>query len=284
MAATVLARTALAAAYDDGNGNNDDVLSYAEGVIPQLEADDESLVELANCLLSDGNCDLLMKYGQMERVNSRSETGADLGLGQALGKPPNYYVGVYDANNGQAFVEVKNKGRYGAYTNEFDEDKDDITFLIRPSLLEMSVHGLLDEYLGQGSASSNGDDEVKTKKCSSSGDCSSISYCSASGDVATCSGEKVCVCSRARYHFAVDEALMPSPNNATGVFVVSDDDEGVSPMYTEPYWSNEIGKEVYRQAGASSGYWTLGFGLASGAGWVAATMFLKKRLVKEKLY
>jgi hypothetical protein len=40
---------------------------------------------------------------------------------------------------------------------------------------------------------------------------------------------------------ALDEAIIPAVNNATGYFVISAQDNSVSPMWTEPYWSNEVG-------------------------------------------
>jgi hypothetical protein len=77
---------------------------------------------------------------------------------------------------------------------------------------------------------------------------------------------------------------VPASNNSTGKFVVSsDDNEGVSPMYSEPYWDGDIGVHVYRE-GEESGSWTLGIGIVFSAGWVLSTIFMKKKLRKEKLY
>ena len=246
-AATVLARAALTAASGDEEYD-------AVEVVPEIAENADDLLELANCLLVDGNCDLLVKYGDMDRQNRKKVTGTDLGIGNYFGKPPNYFTNVYDVQHGQGFVQV-NEQWYGSYTGDKYGDNDGDAVMVRPNLLEMAIHGLLDEYLGRGSASDNGDGDdkvVELKSCNDIGDCSEISYC-ASPNTAVCSGTKVCVCSRARYHVALDEAIYPAPNNSTGYFLVNEDEDGVSPMYSEPMWSNEIGVEVYRDSDKSIG-------------------------------
>lgn len=291
MAATVLARAAVAAAYDNGEGDYETAAQYAANLVPELAADDETFVALADCLLVDGNCDLLLSYGKMERINSEQVTGNDLGIGVPLGTPPNYYPSVYNADNGQGFVQVGTK-RYGTYTGDEEYGKADTdTFLLRPSLLEMSIHGMLNDFLGRGSAASNADGEAanddatpELKSCKGYNDCKSVSYCSAAGDEAVCSGGNVCVCSRAHYHVALDEAIVPAPNNFTGWFLFSENDQGVSPVYTEPYWSPDVGVRVYRDAGDKSGDWALGAGLIVSAVSILSTVLLKRRLKKEKLY
>ena len=107
----------------------------------------------------------------------------------------------------------------------------------------MSLHGLLN---GRG-GSDGSSDSVEFQTCQST------------------SSSNVCVCPRAHYHIALEEAIIPSPNNGMGVFVVSEDNEGVSPMYTEPYWSNGIGVHVNWASGATVN-WTLGIGLVTSAG------------------
>jgi nicastrin len=283
MAATVLARAAVASAYDNGEGDAESAAQFAANLIPDLSTDDETFLALADCLLTNGNCDLLLSYGKMERINNEYVTGVDLGLGIPLGTPPNYYPSVYDASNGQGFVQVGTK-RYGSYTGdeEYGKAKAD-TFLLRPSLLEMSIHGMLDDFLGRGSVNANGD-VAELKSCKSSKACSSVSYCSATGDEALCSGDGVCVCSRAHYHVALDEAIVPAPNNFTGRFLFDEYDQGVSPVFTEPYWSSSVGVRVYRDAGGSSGNWALGAGLVVWACSLLSTILLKKKLKKEKLY
>jgi len=279
-AATIVARTALAAAY--GDAYDDDTVIV--DTIAELDADDDTLNSLANCLLENGNCNFLSNYAKMERANSRSEYDTDLGIGAALGKPPSYYPSVFDSRNGQPFVQVNGKS-YGAYTADADEaygDNSDDKFLIRPGMLAMSLHGLLDDYLGRG-GSDGTNDSSELKTCSSTSDCSNVAYCPNNGDKSVCTASKVCVCSRAQYHIALDEAIIPSPNNATGVFVISDDDEGVSPMYTEPYWGNDIGVHVFRSSSGAAN-WTLGVGIVASVGCIAATMYLNRRLRKEKLY
>jgi nicastrin len=278
-AATFVARTALASAYDENKGYYDDAVEYAQGVIAELESDDETLLDLSNCLLTDGKCDTLVTFSSKERLNSREETGLDVGIGQQLGTPPNYYVSIFDGRNGQAYAFVGGK-TYGSYTDEdveYGKDSRDAV-LIRPNVLEMGIHGLLNDFLGRGS---NGDDELSA--CKSSSDCTDVSYCSSSGDSAVCSGNNVCVCSRSHYHIALDEAIAPAQNNYTGYFTISEDDEGVSPIYSEPYWDSNIGVRVYRD-GAGNGGWALGAGIVLAGAWVVSTIFMKNTLRKQKLY
>ncbi len=276
-AASVVARTALATAYGD---------NYYDGVaadtIAELDSDDETLNELADCLLNDGTCSFLSNYANMERSNNKADSGIDLGVGQSLGKPPNYYPSVYTRGNGQPFVQL-DSAVYGSYTGEkeYGENSDDI-FLIRPNWLAMSLHGLLNDYLGRGGSDEDGN-APEFSACKSTSDCSSTTYCPSAGDRGVCSGSKVCVCSRSHYHIALDEAIIPSPNNGTSIFKVADDDEGTSPMYTEPYWSNEIGVQVFRAANGAAN-WTVIIGAIASVGCIVSTMFLKKRLRKEKLY
>jgi hypothetical protein len=275
-AATVVARTALAAAY--GNTNDGSAIS----AITELTSEDGTLNKLANCLFENGNCKFLLNYASMERSNDRIETGVDLGVGQSLGKLPNYYPSVYDFRNGQPGVQLDGKV-YGAYTGDkvYGENTED-KFLIRPDMLAMSIHGLLNDFLGR-SAAADGSNSLNLQKCQSISDCSSVQYCSADGEKAVCTGSKVCVCSRSHYHVALDDAIIPSPNNGTGIFIVSQDDTGVTPMYTEPYWSNDIGVQVFRASNGAAN-WTLGIGISVAIGCVAATIIFKKRLQNEKLY
>jgi len=276
-AATIVARTALAAAY--GNTNDGSAIN----AITELTSDDGTLNKLASCLFENGNCNLLRNYASMERANDKVENGIDLGIGQSLGNPPNYYTNVYDFRNGQPGVQVD--GRiYGGYNGDkaYGENSED-KFLIRPNMLAMSLHGLLNDFLGRSAAMDSSKSSSNLQKCQSISDCSSVQYCSATGDKAVCTGSKLCVCSRSHYHIALDEAIIPSPNNGTGVFIVSKDDAGVSPMYTEPYWSNDIGVQVFRAATGAAN-WTLGIGIFVAIGCVAATITFKKHLHKEKLY
>jgi len=285
-AATLLARSALAAAYDDGSMDDDSLdaaVEYATDLIPELSAEDETFVELSECLFTHGNCDMLKNYAAAEQQRNKDETGVDLGYQTPLGSPPNYYVSVYDINNGQPFVEVGDSW-YGAYTGEDYGKNDNDFFSMRPTVLESSIRGMLDDFIGRGSVSNgNGDDDLISCKKSSSA-CSSVSYCLQDGDRAVCSGSNVCVCSRAHYHIALDEALEAAPMNATGRFLVSDDDEGVSAMYTEPYWSATVGVRVYRHGGDRAGKIALFSGLTVAAACFVVVLQLKKKMKKEKLY
>lgn len=275
-AATVVAKTALMAA-----SGCTEVCDAADAVTA-LDPDDETLTNLANCLFVNGNCDLIKNYARTERLNNRGRTGIDVGDGEGLGTPPNYYVSVYDHRSGQPYAVIDGV-MYGAYTGEkeYGGDKND-QFLIRTSQLESAVYGLLNDYLGRGSLDSNGSSELK--KCDTSSDCSSVDYCSNSNsDIAVCSGGNVCVCSRSHFHSAIDEAFVASPNNRTGVFKVSGDDEGVSPMYTEPFWSSDIGVHVYRDSAKSSA-WTLILGPIAAIVCVLLVLQTRRKLHKEKLY
>lgn len=284
--ATILARAAIAAAYDDGDLDSDSAAAYALTLLPDpLTSANETLLEVADCLLTNGNCDLFLSQGKMERTNHRETTGMDLGMGVPLGSPPSYYTSVYDASNGQAFVQVGTKW-YGSYEgDDYGKERGD-AFAVRPSLLEMSVRGLLDDYLGRGSAKEDGTDmtEADWVKCDKSADCDSVPYCNVANDRAVCTGSEVCVCSRSRYHTALDEAIVPAPGNTTGHFLVSENDEGLSAMYTEPYWSSSVGVRVYRDGGSKAGRWALGFGFAVGGLWVGLVWSFRRRLMKEKLY
>ena len=64
---------------------------------------------------------------------------------------------------------------------------------------------------------------------------------------------------------ALDEALVAAPNMPTGFFEYgNNDDAGVSPVYTEPYWSPSVGVRVYRDVGPWPGVFALVAGLAVG--------------------
>ncbi len=282
-AATVIARAAVAYAYDGGDGYYGSV-EYAESVISDLDSENESLTDLANCLFEDGRCDTLKAYSAMERANSQDETGLNAGIGQALGTPPNYYVSVYDGRNGQAYAYI-NEETYGSYNGdtEYGNNSKDAV-LLTPNVLEMGIFGLLNDYLGRGSSSSSSSSDEDLSSCKSANDCSSVAYCSHEGDSAVCSGSNVCVCSRSHYHLALDEAIVPAPNNRTGMFVISDSDEAISSVYSEPYWGSSIGVHVYRDGGGKNSGWAFGAGVVLAGAWCAATLFLKNRLRKEKLY
>jgi nicastrin len=281
-AATLLARAALAAAYDDGRYDSDTASSYAANLISELSSEDETLLALANCLYVDGSCEFLHEYARAEDLNEKKRSGLDLGIGVPFGTPPNYYVGVYNINYGQPFVQV-GADRLGAYNGTDYGKKSSDAFSIRPSLLEMGIRGMLNDFLGRGSVDSSGS-VASPSSCSSHNDCSGVSYCSQDGDLAVCTAKKVCVCARSHYHIALDEALVASPNNQTGFFIVSDDDEGISAMYTEPNWSNSVGVRVYRNAGQGAGYAVLGIGIAIASVCVGAALYLQRRMKKEKLY
>lgn len=282
-AATILARTALAAAYDDDSYDSDTAASYAANLISELSSKDTTLLTLANCLFVDGSCEFLHEYARAEDINEKKRSGLSLGIGVAFGTPPNYYVSVYNANYGQPFVQVGDD-RFGAYVGTDYGKKSTDAVSIRPNLLEMSIRGMLNDFLGRGSVDSSSGSVKSPVSCGYNSDCSSVSYCGQEGDHAVCTAKKVCVCARSHYHLALDEALVAAPNNQTGYFTVSDYDEGISAMYTEPNWSNSVGVRVYRNAGHNAGYAVLGIGIAMVSMSVAAALFLQRRMKKEKLY
>jgi len=278
-AATLLARAALAAAYDGGQYDSDTSSQYAAQWIGELSSNDETLNVLANCLFKDGYCDFLQKYNAMERKNDKDRTGFTYGSGSPLGTPPSYYAGVYNINYGQPFVQVGDN-IYGAYDgNKYGNRKTDAVG-IQPTLLESSIRGLLNDFLGRGS-DLNGN---SLQSCSKPSDCNSVEYCKKNGDRATCSGGGQCVCVRSHFHMALDEALQAKPGMGTGFFVQSENDEGITAVFTEPYWSNDVGVRVYRNVGYLPGIVTLGVGVVLSAIFALAAFVLKVGLKKEKMY
>ena len=79
------------------------------------------------------------------------------------------------------------------------------------------------------------------------------------------------------------QALLAAPNNVTGRFLVNGKDQGISGMYTEPNWSNEVGIRVYRDAEKSAGTKTLISGLFLAGFCVLSTTLIRSKMVKEKL-
>lgn len=282
--ATILARAALAAAYDDGEYDYETASTYASNLISELSYDDELLVELADCLFVDGNCKLLNKYASMEATNDRDKTGFDIGSGQSLDMPPNYYVNIYHMGNGQPFVKVGKKF-YGSYDGDkYGNSKGD-AFGMQPKMLQQALRNMLHSFLGKGSSMAAEDGTtISPKACSSAGKCNGISYCGTDADSATCSADNVCVCKRGFYHIALDEALNPTPNKATGFFDISSDDAGVSPMWTEPFWSNSVGVNMYRYSDSVAGWYVLGGGAVFTGFCFFVAVLLKVGMKKEKLY
>ena len=275
--ATIMARTALAAAYDDGTysgqGDYDTPTAYAKNLIPELSYSDSTLLEVANCFLQNGNCDLIQKYTKMEAANH------GVNVGESLGTPPNYYVGTYSWGRGQPFVQV-GENIYGAY-NGSDYGKKSDVISMQPKQLESTIYGLFNDFLGRASTS----DEITS--CKKAADCANVANLCKNNDydVATCSGSGACVCVRAQYHVAFDEALRAVEQMSPGYFTVdTENDAGISPMYTEPYWSSSVGVRIYRNGNALPGYITLLAGVGVGAVSFFGALVLKVGLKKEKLY
>ena len=277
----------MAAAYDDGSYAYYTASTYAKNIISdELSADNLMLRELADCLLINGNCNLLEKYAAMDVSNEASRTGFDLDVGEGLApnqaSTPNYYVGAYSINQGQPFVRV-GSDLFGAYNgNDYGKNSHDAVGM-QPKLLQQALRNLLNTFLGKCSMIDSSGNAMSARKCSSSSDCSSVSYCSTSADSSVCSAQKVCVCRRAHWHIALDEALNPSPNNVTGLFDFAQDETGLSPLWTEPFW-NDIGVYMYRYTESNPGYIVLAAGVVVVGIVYVVTVLTIVGMKKEKLY
>lgn len=277
-AATIVARTALAAAYDDGSLDYETAAAYAMNAIPDAaNYEDEELVAMANCFYYDGQCDLIKNHATAQANNMYAKTGISVGRGESLGMPPNYYVSVYHGNYGQPFASVNNNW-YGAYDGKDFGTHGSDAIGLQPRALVNALYAFLNDFLGR---SSPNFEEVS---CRRSTDCQDVGFCATYNEEATCTGSGVCVCGRARYHVAVDEALKPAANKPTGYFQFTEDDGGVSPAFTEPNWSQSVGVRVYRDAGPIPGMVTLAIGAVIMALSVCSAFVLRVGLKKEKLY
>jgi nicastrin len=280
--ATLVARAALAAAYDDGGFDYATAAKYAANKIPELSYNNEVLVELGDCLFQNGNCDMLKRYAGMEAINERIRTGGVVSTGYSLGMPASFYVGVYNINRGQPFVQV-GENRYGAYNGDkYGSHKTDVV-TVQPIAFVQALRNMLSDFLGRGSTNANGSEPNK-KTCHKQSDCSSVSFCAASGDEVTCSASKVCVCQRSHYHHALDEAIQPALNNFSGYFVIDENDQGISPLYSEPFWSSDVGIKMFRNTGNHPGWAALGFGLVVGIVCFFGSLVVKISMKKSKVY
>jgi len=226
-AATLLARAALAFAYDDGtysgSGDSATPTAYAQNLIPELNAsDDQVLAELAHCFLYDGQCDLIRSYMDGgdgdDDVSSPSVADADpLGTttNTTTPTPPNYFVGVYNVESGQPVVRIGDR-LYGAYDNS-DSSSVYAEVSFRPRPLERTVHGLLNDFLGGTVSSSSNCTTEATVNCTSS---------------ANNNEPRARARARAHFHPALDPALVAAPNEPPGFFLV-DNDDSLSPLYTQ---------------------------------------------------
>eukprot|EP00588_Corethron_pennatum_P012965 CAMPEP_0194281088 /NCGR_PEP_ID=MMETSP0169-20130528/19800_1 /TAXON_ID=218684 /ORGANISM="Corethron pennatum, Strain L29A3" /LENGTH=813 /DNA_ID=CAMNT_0039026043 /DNA_START=114 /DNA_END=2555 /DNA_ORIENTATION=+ len=295
-AATVAARAAIALAYYDGDSDDaaDDAAEYAAEyatkLLPDISADDEMLLTLSQCLFYDGNCDYLKGHVATEdsNENNRIEDNMFLSMEHYLDKPPNFNVGVYTNWLGQPFIRHasgKSKSYYGSYKGDDVEDADDLDVIIRLSFLETSLLGILNDFLGRGS------DGMDTPvKCKSTSDCSDVSYCASSGDYAVCAGSntKQCVCSRARWHTALDPDLEPLQTAGTFQLRAMDEGDGggdgLGPIYTEPYWGTDLGVSVFRASSSYMGKYVLVAGALFLVLNIVVALKLKARLTKEVLF
>lgn len=275
-AATLMARTALAAAYDNGGYDSDTAANYAVTTIGELAYNNEVLVELANCLLVNGNCKMLDKYASQEAKNERDRTGFDVGSGASLGFPPNYYVGVYSIDNGQPFVRVGDEV-YGSYNGGNYGEKGNDAVGMQPRMLQQAIRNMLHDFLGRGQINGN------AKHCGKESDCEGVGYCAAEGDSATCSAKSVCVCKRAYFHTALDTSLTAAANEYPGMFSM-DYDDGKTPIWTEPFWSSSVGVKMYRNSATGPGFIALGVGVLAAMLMFKISKKVKSGLQKEKVY
>ncbi|KAL7533159.1 hypothetical protein ACHAXR_005073 [Thalassiosira sp. AJA248-18] len=299
-AATLVARSAVAAAYQNANDEVDSATAsaYALDLLPTaVDSSSETFAKLYNCLFEDGNCETFLTYGGVERANDAVKTGIDLGMGVPLGTPPSYYTSIYDSSNGQAFVYASGKYYGSLIGGEKDKDGEVIknygddgkdAFLVRPSLLEMAIFGLLNDFLGRGAIEMNDDGSAPAlATCKSSSDCSSVSYCNSESSAVVlpaCAGGS-CVCgSRSHYHLALDEALSAAANVGTSRFEIQDGEEGISALYTEPYWSSYVGVRIYNDAGNTPGVYASSIGAVFALACIGFVLRLKKTMVKQKVY
>ena len=277
-AATIVARTAIAAAYDDGSLDSDSAYAYANNAIPNAaDYGDEEFVAMAECFYYDGQCDLINNHASVQANNMQAKTGINIGRGESLGVPPNYYVSVYHGNYGQPFAYVNNI-QHGAYDGDKFGAHGSDAIGMQPRALVNALYGFLNDFLGRSSANF---EEVACKRAA---DCQDIGFCAANNEEGTCTGSGVCVCDRARYHVAVDEALKPAKNKPTGYFEFDENEAGISPVYTEPNWSQFVGVRVYRDVGPIPGLVTLAIGAVVMALSVCSAFVLRVGLKKEKLY
>mmetsp|Transcript_28826 Transcript_28826/g.81320 ORF Transcript_28826/g.81320 Transcript_28826/m.81320 type:complete len:815 (-) Transcript_28826:91-2535(-) len=282
-AATIMARAAIAAAYDDGSFDYETSSQYAANLIPALDYNDELLVELADCLFEDGTCDLLSKHAAMEAKNEAARTGFNIGSGEALGNPPNFYVGIYSYLYGQPFVQVGDK-IYGSYNGDEYGNKNTDAIGIQPRMLELAIRNMLNDFLGRGAFLDEEGNEVAAASCKKASDCADAGYCVAAGDAATCSANKVCVCTRSHFHQALDESIIPAVNKEPGFFEIDANDAGLSALYTEPFWSSEVGVSLYRDSKTTPGFITLAASAVVVVICFFVTVIVKVSMKKQKLY
>ena len=72
-------------------------------------------------MFENGNCEAFLNYGSVESKNDAARTGVDMGMGQPLNTPPNYYVSIYNFDNGQAAVRSSGK-LYGSLDASADDE------------------------------------------------------------------------------------------------------------------------------------------------------------------
>lgn len=89
--------------------------------------------------------------------------------------------------------------------------------------------------------------------------------------------------SRSHYHPALDEALSVAANAPTSRFEILDDDQGVSAMYTEPYWSSYVGVRIYNDAGNNLGMYASSIGAIFALACLVFVWRVEKTMVKQQV-
>ncbi|GMI18490.1 hypothetical protein TrLO_g14655 [Triparma laevis f. longispina] len=147
-AATLSARAVLAEAVRETiEGGVDAAIEWAEGIVPEINENDEDLLTLSNCFFTQGSeCDILKSSVAAARDSAISSTGYSI-YSSPLGTPPNYYVNVYSSFNSQPYV-VMNGGIYGATEDITTFESSTENFIgLQASELEITLKALLTTYL-----------------------------------------------------------------------------------------------------------------------------------------
>ena len=298
-AATIAARAAVAAARGGSDGVGADVL-WASEKIKDVDPDDPFVQALAKCFLEDGDCDIVRTSVEEEAYRQVSRVGYSPGSYRGFGKPPNYYVGVYDMYNSQPYL-VSDGRVYGALSNAtlFNVEPLQHFMQLRPSALELSLASLLDSFLGSAFVSSDpdgvtalgGGGGTSATNCTSSNPnvCQNVT-CSTAYSFPTCAQGK-CTCKASHMHVALDAGLRPANGSApAGFFEVVGGEVGdggggatTTPIWTEPNW-RDVGVVIFSDgarwkgaAGMEALGWTafLGMGVAA----YYATRIMKKEKI-----
>lgn len=105
-----------------------------------------------------------------------------------------------------------------------------------------------------------------------------------------------CTCPKANYHIALDTNLEATKDEFMGHYTILNDNDDednngddnnnaiVTPIYTEPYWSGDVGVTIYRKMDSNVGYILLSVGLVFGIGSAATAFWIRRYMFQHKLY